>query len=300
MDWVAQHRFRNWLIVVLLVSNLLTVSIIWMQTTRTNEPRPKEQDSRGSESIQLLRKALDLTEEQTRQFEKIRLEQLEQSKGFNDRLSVAKKQLAEVLFANKPDTALANLKAKEIGDLQSSVELTRFRHFHELLAICTPEQKEKLKPILVEVFGRQPPKDEMKLGSQPDNRRREDVARDRSQGEARTEEPNDRKDDRPQDQREDQLRDRRNDRPAPPPVDEKLSKYAERLNLSDDQSKAIRIVLQTSERKGEQLRMKPSPNRDEIETEKERIRKEEDASIMRILNEEQKREFEKMILNRRK
>jgi periplasmic protein CpxP/Spy len=284
MDLVNQNKLKNLLIIILLVLNLLTVSIIWMQTAKRNEALPIEKDKRSSESVNLMKQALDLDEEQTKQLEKIRTDPLDQSKKYNDRLNELKKQLAEELFKDKPDTTLANLKAKEIGELQSKVEMIRFSHFKELIAICTPEQKEKLKPILIELFGRKPPRDESK----------ERIPN------------NDKKDDKyppEKDMREtnrETSKDLRDDKPTPPSIEEKLAKYSERLKFSSEQEQTVRDVLRVSEQKGNQLRSRVNPDPNEIEMEKEKIRKEEDESIMKILNEDQKKEFDKMILNRRK
>jgi Spy/CpxP family protein refolding chaperone len=291
MDWIAQSKFRNWLIVVLLASNLLTVSIIWMQTAKRNEPEPKEQQLRASESVQLMRNALDLTEDQTRRLEQMRKERLEQSKEYNDRLTLLKTQLAEELFTAKPDTALANLKAKQIGELQSNVELVRFRYFNDMLAICTSEQREKLKPILLEVFGRKPPKDDLNERKQPDAPKGERFPPDNSRGEPQRK--------RPEDERGQEQQSQRDDKPRPPSLDEKLLKYSERLNLTDEQVKQVRAILLVAQQDGEQLRTRVNPDHNEIQTEKERIRKEEDDGIMKLLSENQKREFTMMISKRR-
>lgn len=284
MDLINQNKFKNWLIIVLLAINLITVSVIWMQITNKNVPQQVVQDNRPSESVNLLKKALDLNEQQTRQFEKMRIDQFDQSKKYNDRLNDLKKQLADELFNESPDTNQANLKAKEIGDLQSKVESIRFNHFKEMLAICTPEQKEKLKPILIELFGRKPPKDELKPHKGPDGREGDKHLGNKDRIE--------RNDDNAQIPRE--------DRPVPPTVDEKLAKYSPRLNLTKEQDQKIRAVLLISMQKSEELRSRLNPDRIEIESEKEKIRKQEDESIMKFLNADQKTEFTKMISKRRK
>jgi Spy/CpxP family protein refolding chaperone len=284
MDLINQNKFKNWLIIVLLAINLITVSVIWMQITNKNVQQPGAQDNRPSESVNLLKKALDLNEGQTKQLEKMRNDQFDQSKKYNDRLNDLKKQLAEELFKESPDTTLANSKAKEIGDLQSKVESIRFNNFKELLAICSPEQKEKLKPILVEVFGRKPPKDELNTNKNPNERRG-----DQHPGDQKRIERNN-----------DSAQILREGKPAPPTVDEKLKKYSERLDLTKEQEQKIRAVLLLTTQKGEELRSRKNPDRNEIESEKEKLRNEEDESIKRILNEDQKKEFAKMILKRMK
>jgi hypothetical protein len=95
-------------------------------------------------------------------------------------------------------------------------------------------------------------------------------------------------------------KDLRDDKPWPPSIEEKLAKYSERLKFSDEQKQKVQEILVASREKGEQLSKRVDPNPNEIELEKEKIRKQEDENVMRILDEDQKREFDKMISNRRK
>jgi periplasmic protein CpxP/Spy len=284
MDLINQNKFKNWLIIVLLAINLITVSVIWMQIVNKKQTQQVIQNNRPSESVNLLKKELDLNDDQTKQLEKMRTDQFDQSKKYNDRLNDLKKQLAEELFKESPDTTLANSKAKEIGDLQSKVEAMRFNHFKELLAICTPEQKEKLKPILIELFGRKPPKDELKPDKRPDGMEGDKHPENKSRIERNN----------------NTVQIPHEDRPVPPSVDEKLAKYSQRLNFTKEQEQKVRAVLLISMQKNEELRSRLNPDRNEIESEKEKIRKEEDESIMKFLNADQKTEFTKMISKRRK
>ena len=87
---------------------------------------------------------------------------------------------------------------------------------------------------------------------------------------------------------------------GPPTIEEKLTKYSDRLSLSDDQKKRIRKVMQDAMNKGEELRKRKNPDRDEIESEKARIRREEEKSIKQHLTDEQKAEYEKMLMNRKR
>ena len=283
MDWVHQNQFRNWLIVVLLVINVLTVSILWMQTARTNEPQPPQQDARGSESVNLLKKALDLNEGQTKHFDSRRTSQLEQTKALNDSLAALKRQLSDELFKDHPDTMLAQQQTKEIGELQANLEMMRFEYFRELLAVCTPEQKNKLRPIVTELFGRKPPKDEPQVKAPRSDRKEDQLQRDKNQRD---------KSDNPQIPRD--------DKPKPPTVDEKLTKMSERLNLTADQATKIRAILSTIREENEQLRKRVNPDQNDIQNEKENIRKKEDDLIMKVLDENQKKEFSRMIMNRGK
>jgi Spy/CpxP family protein refolding chaperone len=286
MDLVNQNKFKNILIIVLLTLNLLTVSIIWMQTFQKDDISQNEKQSRPPESINLMKKALDMNEAQTTQFEKLRAEQLTKTKKLNDSLDNLKKQLAEELLDKNPDTSRAKITAREIGEMQSQVELSRFNHFKELIKICTPEQKEKLKPIMIEIFGRKPPKEE------PISKRPHETGRDQNVKEISN-----------QNYKKDRIGKRSVDegqKPNPPSIEERLSRLNERLKLTDEQQQKIKDILVKEKKKNEDLRKRVNPSPDEIEAMKEQNRKMEDESIMNILNENQKAEFSRMIMNRKK
>jgi hypothetical protein len=283
MDLVNQNKMRNWVIGFLLVLNLLTVSIIWMQTARRAEPRPKEDGTRAPGSVSLMKQMLNLDEAQAKRFEAILASGREQSKAYADRLTELKSQLALELFKEKPDTVLVSATAREIGKVQATVELIRYRYFQELLTVCSPEQREKLKPIVMDVFGRKPPAEE----SLDAKARRPEGGKlpppEKSPGEQRGERP-----DPP-----------RGDRPAPPSPEEKLGRYVEELRLSVEQTEKVRAVLAKSQQEGERLRAKDNLDPNEIEAAREEIRKREEAGIMAVLSVEQKREFAAMNARRR-
>ncbi len=164
MDWLKQNMMKNWLIVMLLGLNVVTLSIIWVHMARTEQPTRGEEGARSHGSLDLMRRVLDLDEMQAKRVDSVLTDQREESKEYNDRLAARKRDLAEELFTKLPDTLRASAAAAEIGALQSKVEMIRFRHFQELLTLCTPAQREKLKPIVLEVFGRKPPAEDRPRG----------------------------------------------------------------------------------------------------------------------------------------
>lgn len=271
MDLVNQNKFKNILIILLLIVNIFSLSIIWMQTSMNREREPDAEKQVKPESINLLKDALKLNEDQRKQLEKLWAERLEQSRLFSDSISMLKRELAQELFKSSTNNDLVNEKTKMIGELQSKIELVRYSHFNELLAICTPEQKDKLKPIIEELFGRKPPKEELI--------RKKPVIEDRKSSEIRNEVEN---------------------RQVPPSLEEKVEKYSQRLNLSPDQMEKLRKIFSDIQNKAELNRMNRKMNPVEFEKEKERLRIEEDQMVMTILTEEQKYEFEKMQMKRRK
>jgi Spy/CpxP family protein refolding chaperone len=290
MDWINQTKLKNWTIGLLLLLNVLTISVIWVQSRRPTEQPIAEPGGKAPESASLLRKALDLNEGQTARVESLLVARREQSKGFSDRSNELKRLLAEELFKDNPDTAFARSAANEIGEAESRIELIRFLRFHELISLCTPAQKQALKPIVIEVFGRKPPKDEIGEKKQPPPPRipkgTEDTsARRKEQGEP----PPGGNSGRGSEEQKN----------GPQKVDEKMEKYSRRLGLSEAQLPQLRSILNRSKERGETLRALRNPDRVAVEAEKEKIRKDEDDAIMQILTRDQKEEFNRMLNKRR-
>lgn len=279
MDLVNQNKFKNGLIIVLLVINLLTVSVIWIQTTKRDDTPVVAPPGKGnSESVNLMKQVLELNEDQTRELDMMMAIKIDESKKYNDSLDYLKKQLAEDLIKDHPDSIDAQKKSQKIGQLQTKVEMIRYNHFKELLSICTPGQKQKLKPVLIELFGKKPPKGEEQ---KRDGNKKPNV-------EKQNNEMNPVK--------EDERRDY--EKPKPPSIEKRLDKYTERLNLDAQQVEKVKTIMVSIKKKEEMLRNLQNPNPDQIEMEKKKNREEEDQNIMKLLNDDQKKEFSKMINKR--
>jgi Spy/CpxP family protein refolding chaperone len=275
MDLVNQDKFKNWLIIALFAMNIFTLAIIWTQITGNKESEKIRQNPPQSESAGIVNKALELDDAQADKFNKIRASQREKAKKLNDSLDILKKEMADELFKSSPDSIMANLKAKKIGELQYKLEYSRFSNFKNLLAISTKEQKEKLKPVIIDLFGRRPALD--KPGVKTDQKKN-----------MQNEPPPD----------PETANKNKGAQGQPPSIDDRIVRYSERLNLSQDQIQKVKEILQSTRQRGELLRKKQNPDKDFVESEKVKIRKDEDAAIMKILNEEQKKEFSRMVDNR--
>ena len=294
MDWINQNRLKTGLFIALLLLNLITISIIWLQMSRTRPSTAAEpMDRRPSESASVMKSALNLTDEQTAQFTQLLAFYREQTRMDNDRLVILKKGLADSLFTGSADTAMVNAAAKEIGETQSRIEKSRFWYFREFLAICTPAQQEKLKPILLDLFGRRPPGEEPGVGARQE--------RMPGRAESKNKEGKDNAEIQNAAVRKEQLPPpTERGHVGPPSVDEKLSQYKTRLTLTGEQERHVREILQETQRRGEELRNRENPDPNLIEIERKSIRQEEDHRILEILDVRQQPIFKEMIDRREK
>ncbi len=92
---------------------------------------------------------LEWSDEQTAKFEPIKEVYEKESTELFDSIRVLRKEMFDGIFAEdfKRDEFI-----NRITDLQRRIDLSRYEHFKAISEICTPEQREKFKELLNEVF----------------------------------------------------------------------------------------------------------------------------------------------------
>jgi Spy/CpxP family protein refolding chaperone len=287
MDWIKQRTFQNWVIGLLVALNLLALTIVWIQSSG-QEPAPaREPRKPGGVSVALLQRELNLTADQVAQYNRLRAEQMEAIRVCNDELDSLKLRLADMVFDPPSGRVEAESTAARIGLLQSQLEILRFRHFSALAEICNEQQKERLRPILREVLGRKGPGEKPAPGSGPEGVRPPEPQPEREGSHEAVR------------QRGETQPPRGEERRGPPSLEEKVSRYVQRLSLTAEQAAGVEEIFKTTRASEEAFRSQGHPTEEEFEREKERLRTREDQSVLKILNADQKAEFEKMMRNRR-
>jgi hypothetical protein len=297
MDWIHENRLKTILIFGLLALNLVMVTLMWWKMPRESAPQATDDPKQVSGSATLMKQVLDLSDAQTRTIDGLLRTRREAAKPSSDTLAALKLRLAEELFIEPPDTSRAVALAAGIGKAQTAVEMNRYRSFRDILTVLSPEQRTAFKPVVVELFGRKPPRED---------------------GLGATRRTPDRGENRPADQKVNRRRDDPAPRPdenttvgnppaaheivppppdgktGPPSVEEKLARYVTRLRLTDEQARAVEQVLRASREKGRALREQRDPDPAVVDAAKEQLRKDEDDQIVRLLTDDQKQAFSTM------
>lgn len=156
---MIQNKPIKWLIGILLVVNVLTITVIWILVARDKQPPPFDRGGKPSDGADLLQKELNLTDAQKKQFEDSRKENFAKSDVLFQQLMNVKNNYFGELRKERTDTVLVNSLLSKISSVQIELEKLRFEHFKYLLSICNSEQKEKFMPILKEFLVGKPPRE---------------------------------------------------------------------------------------------------------------------------------------------
>ena len=157
MDILAKQKLTNILIVILVVINIASLSFIWFRELNHHQlpPPPISPDQEKVNSF--LDRELDLNADQEKKFNENRKEHFEVTRKFEDRITGFKKEILSESFNLNPNIQKITALTDSIGSAQKSYEMFLSQHFQKLAAICTPDQREKLKDIFLSSFGPTPP-----------------------------------------------------------------------------------------------------------------------------------------------
>jgi Spy/CpxP family protein refolding chaperone len=158
MDIFTKNRFTFWTIVILVILNISTISMLWFNQNRRIGASPQIREPRQDQrTLQFLQKELNLTDEQIQQYDQLRQTHAEQTRLLVNDVRDSKREMMNEIFNDEPDIARAMQIADLIGKKQTELERITFKHFSDLKELCGKEQLDKLHELMDEFFRRNPP-----------------------------------------------------------------------------------------------------------------------------------------------
>jgi Spy/CpxP family protein refolding chaperone len=153
MDIFAQKKILVRLVVLLAIINIVSIGyFIWKDYERQHrEPAlfPKIEDYKDVSGI--LKKELNLTQQQAEQIQNLRNDFFEKEKVLARTIRNEKDSMNQAMFNISTDENLVRTLAQKISANEYQMEMLRFQQAKELKAICTPEQLEKFENLVKEI-----------------------------------------------------------------------------------------------------------------------------------------------------
>jgi Spy/CpxP family protein refolding chaperone len=151
MDIFAQKKFLTRIVVLLTVLNIFSIgTFVWKKDFNRKEPQLfRGGDYRDVSGI--LKKELDLTDEQEEQLQEIRADFFLKEKVLARRIRDKRDSMNMVMFNRNTDGQLLNRLAREVADGEYEMELLRIDQAQQVKSICTPEQIEKFERLVREI-----------------------------------------------------------------------------------------------------------------------------------------------------
>ncbi len=140
----------TWTIAILVFLNVFTLAGIWFLGF---SPKPPFADfPRKERSELLLKKKLNLTDEQLQKFRDLRKNHFEETREIGDEIHRLKRELSGEIFNETQNQTEVEKRIEQIGQLEMQMEREKFKHFLELKSVCNPEQQQKFREIFKEIM----------------------------------------------------------------------------------------------------------------------------------------------------
>ena len=160
MDIFKQKRYLVLLVALLVIINLATLLIFWLN--RPQQPIMDRQHlapEQETEHIQqLLKDELGFDETQTKQYLKMQAEQREKVLQLQNEIQQIKKQMFDEVLQDNPKPTLSDSLLALTQEKMVTLEQTTYSYLLDLKKLCKPEQRDKLKFLIGEFFRQNPPK----------------------------------------------------------------------------------------------------------------------------------------------
>ncbi|MCB0737822.1 MAG: periplasmic heavy metal sensor [Bacteroidetes bacterium] len=141
MNYFSSNKVKNHGITALVVLNSIAIVVLVIMVIKPHRPKqhlgPKNR----------LVKELNLTDEQTANYEMLIEVHQTKMKELRDKIHMAKQDYFGELEGQRNNAALA-----KIGRLQTEIESNTLQHFIDFKALLTDEQKKKFETIYLDVL----------------------------------------------------------------------------------------------------------------------------------------------------
>jgi Spy/CpxP family protein refolding chaperone len=147
MDIFAQNKLLIRLVLFLVLLNLFSIGLfLWKGVGHRPGPPPGFRDV-----TEVLRRELNLTEQQAQQVNDLRITYFEKEKLVLDQLRAERDSMNNEMFNVNTDDSLMKTLAKNISENEYRMEMLRYEQSKELKAICSPDQLAKFAKLVGEI-----------------------------------------------------------------------------------------------------------------------------------------------------
>ncbi|MBO9634748.1 MAG: hypothetical protein J7578_16660 [Chitinophagaceae bacterium] len=156
MKKYPQQKWLLWLVVILLITNILTLSFYWAKNRPGKGAPAISAVDREKRMGQFMVNELSLSPAQETVYWKLRDTLVTQQKPVLDSIRSAKKRFFDLLkMPQGPQyDSLLTQRGEDISTLQRQLDLITIHHFEKVRALCTQDQLVKFDTVIAEIVNR--------------------------------------------------------------------------------------------------------------------------------------------------
>lgn len=155
MKKFPQQKWLLWLVVILLLTNILTLSFYWLKEKHPAPPANSAAD-RDKRMGQFMVNELKLTPDQELVYWKLRDTLVTEQRPVLDSIRSSKKRFFDLLKVPQgaQNDSLLTIRGNDIAAYQRQLDLITIHHFEKVRALCTEAQLVKFDTVIAEIVNR--------------------------------------------------------------------------------------------------------------------------------------------------
>jgi Spy/CpxP family protein refolding chaperone len=165
MDIFTQKKNLVRIVIALMLLNLIVIgAFLWMNIFHNPSPPKHENEFRDVSAV--LKKELNLTEQQVEQIKNLRTDFFKKEQELVKIIRSERDSMNVAMFNKTINEELVKSLARRVADNEYKMEMLRYQQALNFKSICTPEQLEKFNGLVIEI------RDYFRPDNQPKNKRR--------------------------------------------------------------------------------------------------------------------------------
>jgi hypothetical protein len=150
MDIFLQKKLLIRIVILLTVLNLLMIScFLWKDFIHKPQPISSPVDIHDVSAI--LKKELNLSEEQVDQLRNLRSGFLEEERALETSIKNERDSMNMIMFNTNTDEEKVRSLARNVAENEFKMELLRFEQAQKFKSICTTEQLKRFEGLVIEI-----------------------------------------------------------------------------------------------------------------------------------------------------
>lgn len=152
MDIFTQNKILIRTTIVLIILNIASIGFfIFKEMKSPHEPNLVHENEDYKNVASILKKELDLTDNQVAQFNEIRKQNFEKQVALKSLINKDKDEMNQEMFNKNSDELKVKSLAKKISENEFKIELLHFEQAKKLKAVCNEKQLDKFQDLVIEI-----------------------------------------------------------------------------------------------------------------------------------------------------
>ena len=152
MSYLRNHKLLLLIVSVLLIANIGL--LYFFVFNKPKKPPRTTADEMRRMQIEKVKKDVGLNDEQTALYDSLRSKQFKTMKPLFEDITKSKEDFFSLIYQPNVSDSVLNAYASRIGEKQMALDLSTFRYFQSIKALCTEEQKPKMDSVIKQIVKR--------------------------------------------------------------------------------------------------------------------------------------------------